>query len=575
LLSVANREGVVPFARALLALDVEVVATDGTREVLAAAGIEVRSVSELTGSEPIAGGQVKTLHPAIYAGILARRDQPSQLAELEAQKIGLIDLVAVNVSPFAPQVGVRLVPIDEATEMIDIGGAALLAAAARNYAGVAAVANPARYPQVVAEIKQRGGVSAELRQRLAAEAYGLIAAYHAEIAAYLSNVAGDMFPGRLALVLEKVDDLRYGENPHQHGAFYREMTHRAGTLADATQLQGSRPSFNDLLDLDAAYAIAADFTAPTVTIVKHTDPVGLASAEELVEACRRALDTDSVSCFGGIVGVNRELDGATAREIAANSYEAVVAPSFDQSALGILAQKPQIALLAVPPNPIAGPRDYGIANLDFKRIAGGLLVETKNDLGLDKTQLQVVTKRRPTLEELTDLLFAWRAVRHVRSNSIVLAKGGATVGIGAAQASRQTAVEIALRRAGDRAKLAVMASDAYFPFPDGIQAAAQAGVTAIIQPGGSIRDEMAIEVADRHHMAMVFTGRRHFRNDGRVGRSEDRESPFPGQGTWRAAGNEPYEPTEEPAALLRSRVRLARDPRRVRARTTSAADPAA
>ena len=512
LLSVANREGIVPFTRDLIALGVDVIATDGTREALAAEGIVVRPISDLTGSEAIAGGQVKTLHPAVYAGILARRDKPEQLAELEAQQIGLIDIVAVNVSHFAPQVGARLVPIDEAIEMIDIGGAALLAAAARNYAGVAAVANPARYSQVVAEIRGRGAVSAELRQRLAAEAYGLVAAYHAEIAAYLSNISGDMFPGRLALVLEKVDDLRYGENPPQRAAFYRETTHRAGTLADATQLQGSRPSFNDLLDLDAAYAIAADFTAPTVTIVKHTDPVGLASAEELVEACRKALDTDSVSCFGGIVGVNRELDGATAREIAANSYEAVVAPSYSQSAIGILAQKPHIALLAVPPNPIEGPRDYGIANLNFKRIAGGLLVETKDELGLDKTQLQVVTKRRPTLEELTDLLFAWRAVRHVRSNAIILARGGATVGIGAAQASRQTSVEIALRRAGDRARLSVMASDAYFPFPDGIQIAAQAGVTAIIQPGGSIRDEMAIEVADRHHMAMVFTGRRHFRH---------------------------------------------------------------
>ena len=512
LLSVANREGIVPFARDLIALGVDVIATDGTREALAAEGIVVRPISDLTGSEAIAGGQVKTLHPAVYAGILARRDKPEQLAELEAQQIGLIDIVAVNVSHFAPQVGARLVPIDEAIEMIDIGGAALLAAAARNYAGVAAVANPARYSQVVAEIRGRGAVSAELRQRLAAEAYGLVAAYHAEIAAYLSNISGDMFPGRLALVLEKVDDLRYGENPPQRAAFYRETTHRAGTLADATQLQGSRPSFNDLLDLDAAYAIAADFTAPTVTIVKHTDPVGLASAEELVEACRKALDTDSVSCFGGIVGVNRELDGATAREIAANSYEAVVAPSYSQSAIGILAQKPHIALLAVPPNPFEGPRDYGIANLIFKRIAGGLLVETKDELGLDKTQLQVVTKRRPTLEELTDLLFAWRAVRHVRSNAIILARGGATVGIGAAQASRQTSVEIALRRAGDRARLSVMASDAYFPFPDGIQIAAQAGVTAIIQPGGSIRDEMAIEVADRHHMAMVFTGRRHFRH---------------------------------------------------------------
>jgi phosphoribosylaminoimidazolecarboxamide formyltransferase / IMP cyclohydrolase len=512
LLSVANREGIGPFARDLLSLGVELFATDGTREHLAGEGVAVRPVSDLTGSESMAGGQVKTLHPAIYAGILARRDRPEQLAELETQGIGLIDLVAVNVAHFAPQVGARLVPIDEAIEMIDIGGAALLAAAARNYACVAAVANPARYAGVIAEMRGRGSVSAEMRQGLAAEAYGLVAAYHAEVAAYLSMVCGETFPSRLAMVLEKVDDLRYGENPTQAAAFYRETTHRAGTLADAAQLQGSRPSFNDLLDLDAAYAFAMDFTSPTAVVVKHTDPVGLASADELVEAYRRALETDSVSCFGGIVGVNRELDGATAREIAANSYEAVVAPSFSQAAVGILAQKPQLRLLAVPESPISGPRDYGIANLDFKRIAGGLLVEAKDELGLDKTQLHVVTKRRPTLEELTDLLFAWRAVRHVRSNAIVLARSAATVGIGAAQASRQVAVEIALRRAGDRARTAVMASDAYFPFPDGIQVAAQAGVTAIIQPGGSIRDDMAIEVADRHHMAMVFTGRRHFRH---------------------------------------------------------------
>jgi phosphoribosylaminoimidazolecarboxamide formyltransferase/IMP cyclohydrolase len=284
LLSVANREGIVPFARDLLSLGVEVFATEGTREHLAGDGLSVRSVSELTGTEAIAGGQVKTLHPAIYAGILARRDQPEQLAELKAQGIGLIDLVAVNVSRFAPQVGARLVPIDEAIEMIDVGGAALLAAAARNYAGVAAVANPARYGAVIGEMRERGSVSAELRQALAAEAYGLVAAYHAEVAAYLSNVCGEMFPRRLAMVLEKVDDLRYGENPTQPAAFYRETTHRSGTLADAAQLQGSRPSFNDLLDLDSAYAFAMDFTSPTAVIVKHTDPVGLASADELVEA---------------------------------------------------------------------------------------------------------------------------------------------------------------------------------------------------------------------------------------------------------------------------------------------------
>ncbi|MFM2105707.1 MAG: hypothetical protein RL338_739 [Chloroflexota bacterium] len=512
LLSVANRDGISAFARDLLELGVEVVATDGTREHLAADGIAVGSVADLTSSTPLLGGLVKTFHPAIYAGILARRDLPDQLAELAAAGIGAIDVVAVNVRPFAPQVGARVVPLHEALEMIDVAGAALLGAAARNYAGVAPIADPRHYPQVIREIRERGLVSAELRQQLAAEAFGTVAAYHAEIAAYLNQVSGRLFPPRLALVLEKVEDLRYGENPHQRGALYRETTHVSGSLTDATQLAGSRPSFNDILDLDTAYRVANDFTAPTVAIVKHTDPVGLASNDELVEAYRKALETDPVASFGGIVGVNRELDGATAREIAANSYEAVVAPGFSQAALGILRGKPGLELLSVPPSPAEGPRDYGIASLDFKRVAGGLLVETHDELGLDKGQLQVVTRRRPTLEELTDLLFAWRTVRHVRSNAIVLAKNAATIGIGAAQASRNVSVEIALRRAGDRARMSVMASDAYFPFPDGIQLAAQAGVTAIIQPGGSTRDEMAIEAADRHHLAMVFTGRRHFRH---------------------------------------------------------------
>jgi len=512
LLSVANRDGIAALARELRALDVEIVATDGTREHLAAEGVEVGSVSDLTQVPPLAGGQVKTFHPAVYAGILARRDVPEQLEELERHGLALIDLVVVNVKPFAPEVGARLVGIEDAIEMIDVGGAALLGAAARNAAGVAAVADPVHYPTITEEIRRLGHISPELRARLAAEAFSTVAAYYAEIAAYLNQIAGNVFPSRFAMVLEKVDELRYGENPHQRAAFYRETTHRSGTLADASQRQGERPSFNNLLDLDAAYRIARDYTAPTVAIVKHTDPVGLASNDELVEAYRHALETDPVASFGGIVGVNRELDGATAREIAANSYEAVVAPGFSQAALGLLRGKSGLELLAVPPDPTEGMRDYGIASLDFKRIAGGLLVQTLDELGLDRSHLQVVTQRRPTLEELTDLLFAWRAVRHVRSNAIVLARNGATVGIGAGQASRQVSVEIAVRRAGDRAKTAVMASDAYFPFPDGIQLAAGAGVTAIIQPGGSIRDEMAIEVADRHHMAMVFTGRRHFRH---------------------------------------------------------------
>ena len=512
LLSVADREGIATFARELQALGVEMFATEGTREYLAGEGVEVASVNELTDGGTTIGGQVKTFHHAVYAGILARRDVAEQMDDLKAQGLAPIDLVVVNVKPFAPSVGAKLVGIDEAIEMIDVGGAALLGAAARNSAGVAAASDPAHYDRISGELRELGQVSAETRAQLAAEAFSTVAAYHAEIAAYLNQISGNRFPRRLALVLEKVDDLRYGENPHQHAAFYRETTHRSATLADASQLQGDRPSFNNLLDLDAAYLCARDYTAPTVTIVKHTDPVGLASHDELVEAYRHALETDPVASFGGIVGVNRELDGATAREIAANSYEAVVAPGFSEAAIGILKQKAGLELLAVPPDPTDGMRDYGIANLDFKRVAGGLLVEDLDDLGLDRGQLQVVTRRRPTLEELTDLLFAWRAVRHVRSNAIVLARNAATIGIGAGQASRQVSVEIALRRAGDRAKTAVMASDAYFPFPDGIQAAATAGVTAIIQPGGSIRDEMAIEVADRHHMAMVFTGRRHFRH---------------------------------------------------------------
>ncbi len=512
LLSVANRDGISTFARELLGLGVEIFATDGTRDHLAEDGIEVGSVSDLTNVPPLVGGQVKTFHPAVYAGILARRDVPAQLDELAAHGIGAIDIVVVNVKPFAPQVGARQVALADVIEMIDVGGVALLGAAARNYAAVAAIANPSHYGRVARELRELGVLSGELRQQLAAEAFGIVAAYHAEIAAYIDQVSGTQFPSRLALVLEKVEDLRYGENPHQRAAFYRETTHRSGSLADARQVQGGQPSFNNLLDLDAAYRIAQDFTAPTVAIVKHTDPVGMASHDELVEAYRHALETDPVASFGGIVGVNRELDGATAREIAANSYEAVIAPGFSESALGILRQKSGLELLAVPPDPSEGLRDYGIANLDFKRVSGGLLVESQDSLELDKRQLQVVTRRRPTLEELTDLLFAWRSVRHVRSNAIILARSGSTVGIGAAQASRLVSVEVALRRAGDRARMSVMASDAYFPFPDGIALAANSGVSAIIQPGGSIRDEMAIEVADRHHLAMVFTGRRHFRH---------------------------------------------------------------
>jgi phosphoribosylaminoimidazolecarboxamide formyltransferase / IMP cyclohydrolase len=512
LLSVANREGIAVLARDLVQLGTQIYATDGTREALAEEGIEVESISALTKLEPIAGGQVKTFHPAIYGAILARRHRPDELADLAAQGIELLDLVVVNVTPFAPQVGSRAVALDEAIEMIDVGGTALLAAAARNFAGVAAVSRPVHYPQLVRELREMGAVSAELRQRLAADALAEVAAYYAEVAGYLNHLAATRFPARLAVVLEKERDLPYGENPHQQAAFYRETTHRTASLADAVQLQGDGPTFNDLLDLDAAYRIASDFTAPTCCIVKQVNPTGLASNDSLAEAYQRALEGDPVSAFGAVVALNRPVDSETATRIAGNAYEAVVAPGFADEARRVLADKKQLAVLSVPAPSPDSISDYGIAQLDFHRIDGGLLVQTGDRSELDRSQLKVVTQRRPTLEELTDLLFAWRAVRHVTSNAVVLARHAALVGVGAGQASRLSAVEIALHRAADRAPLSVLASDAYFPFADAIQLAAERGVTAIIQPGGSVRDEMAIEVADRHHMAMVFTGRRHYRH---------------------------------------------------------------
>jgi len=513
LLSVADRTGITTLARDLLALGVELFATDGTREHLGGDGVEVASIAELTDFPPLLGGTVKTFHPAIYAGIMARRDMPEHLAQLAEHGIEPIDIVVVNVTRFAPQVGERTVPVIEAVEMMDVGGNALLAAAARNFAGVAAVTDAEQYPRLVEEIRERGSVSAEFRQLLAAEAFAKVAAYDAEVSAYLNHAANIRFPRYLTLVVEKMRDLGYGENPHQLAAFYRETSHRGGTISDATYLNDAAPTFNNLLDIDVAHRIASDFgSRPTVVIVKQMNPVGLASSFDLHDAYHRALEADPVAAFGGVVGLNQRVDPETAQEIVASSYEAVVAPGFAEEGLAILRGKPELEIVAVPPGPSEGPRDYGIADLDFKRLGGGLLVETLDRIETDRSQFQVVTQRKPTLDELTDLAFAWRAVRHVTSNAIVLARHSAAVGIGAGQPNRTTAVEIALRRAADRARLSVMASDAYFPFADAIQLAAQAGVTAIIQPGGSARDEMAIEAADKHHLAMVFTGRRHFRH---------------------------------------------------------------
>jgi phosphoribosylaminoimidazolecarboxamide formyltransferase/IMP cyclohydrolase len=396
--------------------------------------------------------------------------------------------------------------------MIDVGGLSLLGAAARNFGGVAAVCDPADYPALVEEIREHGAVSADVRQKLAAKAFATLAAYHGEVAAYLDHIGGTRFPEQLSIVLRKERDLPYGENPQQRGAFYRETTHRTRSLAEAEQLQGPEPTFNDLIDLDAAYRMATDFAAPTSAIAKQRTPVGLASHDDVREAYRRALAGDPVTAYGAVVAFNREVDEVVARELVLNPFEGVAAPAYSEGARALLSDRPELAVLKVPARAPDGLDDYGIAELDFHRIEGGLLVETRDAPDIDHAQLNVVTRRRPTLEELTDLMFAWRAVRHVTSLAVVVAKGAQLVGVGAGQPSRLTATEIALHRAADRAPRAILASDAYFPFGDAIALAAERGVTAIIQPGGSIRDEMAIEIADRHHLAMVFTGRRHFRH---------------------------------------------------------------
>jgi len=512
LLSVSDRNGILELARGLADAGTDIFATDGTRAHLTESGMEgIRAVSELTETNEILGGRVKTLHPSIFAGLLARRDRPDHLAQLAEHGIEQIDIVVVNLYPFAQTVRDPSTSLDEALEQIDIGGVALLRAAAKNFPGVAAVSSPTQYASVLRDIKTQGAVSPETRQKLAGEAFATTAAYDAQIASYLNVATGTVFPSRLTMVVEKKADLRYGENPHQLGAFYTDPAHAGGSISAAHQIAGKDLSFNNLLDLDAAWSIASDFKTPAVAIVKHGNPCGLASVVDLAEAFRLALEGDSVSAYGGIIGANRTIDEAAARAIRPGFFEAIVAPGYTPEALDILRTKRGFEIVEVPAANQDGD-DLGIGKFDFKRVGGGLLVQTFDNLEEDRDKLQPVTQRRPTLDELTDLLFAWRAVRHVKSNAVVLAKKHAMVGMGAGQPSRVVSVEVALRKAGERAPLSVMASDAYFPFPDGIQIAAQAGVTAIIQPGGSIRDEMAIEVADRHHMAMVFTGRRHFKH---------------------------------------------------------------
>ena len=518
ILSVANREGLTELAQTLQSSGVTIFSTSGTANALREAGIPVEPVSALTQFPEILNGRVKTLHPAIYGGILAQRHLPEHMRELAEHNIQPIDIVAVNLYPFAETIARPGATLNEALEQIDIGGVTLIRAAAKNFEDVLVLVRPQDYAPVMQELAEQGEVSQETRRRLAAIAFQHTALYDTTIAEYLRGAASSVFPEELTLPLERIQPLRYGENPHQKAAFYRwagvPSAQTTPTVAGAEVLHGKELSYNNLLDLSAALEAVASFTAPTVAIIKHTNPCGLACDDVLVEAYKKAHTGDPVSAYGGIVGSNRKIDAATANEIAQLFYEAIIAPNYTPEALEILSAKKNIRLLAThcPIEPKHGTQALASERPEVRSVSGGLLLQTPDAIGSKEVDYEVVTEREPTLEEATDLMFAWKAVRHVKSNAIVLAHKLTIIGVGAGQMNRVASVQLAVEKAAKRARGSVLASDAFFPFPDGVEAAAKAGVTAIIQPGGSIRDDEAIRMANRYGVAMIFTGKRHFRH---------------------------------------------------------------
>ncbi|MBI4497641.1 MAG: bifunctional phosphoribosylaminoimidazolecarboxamide formyltransferase/IMP cyclohydrolase [Chloroflexi bacterium] len=508
IVSVSEKTGLEAFARSLADLGWELVSTGGTRRALEQGGVPVRGIEDLTGFPEILDGRVKTLHPAVHAGLLARRDLPDHLAQLERHGLGTIDLVAVNLYPFVQTVARPEVALEDALEQIDIGGPTLLRAAAKNFPWVLTVADPTDYGPVIDALRS-GTADLALRRNLAAKAFQHVAYYDTAVAAYLRGTDA-AFPQEFTVAVSKAFDLRYGENPHQQAAFYR--TPAVGRppeygVATAQQLQGKELSFNNIADADAAWGVVCDFAAPTVAVIKHANPCGLASHDDLSEAYRRAFAGDPVSAYGGIVACNRPVTEAMAREMGPVFYEVVIAPAYEPGALETLRRKRDLRILATGGLPHPGTEGW-----DLRRVRGGYLVQTPDALSEEQVRWRTVTRREPTPQELADLLFAWRAVKHVKSNAIVLAQGRSLLGVGPGQPNRVTSVQLAVQRAGDRARGSVLASDAFFPFPDGVEAAAAAGATAIIQPGGSIRDEESIRVCDEHGLAMVFTGTRHFRH---------------------------------------------------------------
>jgi len=507
LISVSNKRGVVEFARDLHRLGYEIVSTGGTAKTLREAQVPVTYISDVTGFPEILDGRVKTLHPKVHGGILAMRND-EHLAQLREQEISPIDLVAVNLYPFRETIAKTGVTLEEAIENIDIGGPAMVRAAAKNHRFVLVVVNPERYGDVIRAL-DKGAATEEFRLELAMEAFAHTAAYDGAITGFLSVLQEPTgpFPSHWQKTYELVQTLRYGENPHQRAAFYRDPGATGACAGNARQLHGKELSYNNILDLNSAFEAVKEFSATAVVIVKHNNPCGVACAASLVDAYIGAYEGDPVSAFGGIVACNTKVDAATAAEMNKIFIEAVIAPGYDEDALAVLKQKKDIRLLETGPlEQVSGDRS------GLRKINGGLLVQDI-DLGLvDPEKLKTVTKREPTREEMDDLLFAMAVCKHVKSNAIVVAKNKKVLGVGAGQMNRVTSARIALTHAGEAARGAVLASDAFFPFPDTLEEAVKAGVTAAIQPGGSLRDEESVAVADAGGMAMVFTGMRHFRH---------------------------------------------------------------
>ena len=510
IVSVFDKTGLSDFARGLTALGFEVFSTGGTKKSLQDARVPVHSVSDITGFPEILDGRVKTLHPAIHGGILARRDLPSHVAQLKESRIETIDLVAVNLYPFVQTISKPGVTLEDALENIDIGGPTMIRASAKNFPHVLVVVDPADYGPVLERLK-KGDIDIEYRRKLAQKAFQHTATYDTAIAQFLYREEG--FPNEMTIGLKKRQELRYGENSHQKAAFYVELGKGKvppASMANGTQLGGPELSFNNYLDMDSAMTVAADFAAPTIAIIKHTNPCGLASHADLVTAYQRALAGDPVAAFGGIVAINRTVDLRLAKEIDKTHYDAIIAPEYSPEALAILKPKKNLRILAVPGMAVPPARDEGL--MDYRRVRGGLLVQSSDTIEEDEHRGKVVTKRAPTAAELKDLAFAWRAVKHIKSNAIVLVKDETLLGMGAGQPSRVVSVELALKRAGAQSKGSVLGSDAFFPFSDGVELAAKGGVAAIVEPGGSVKDDDVIKVADQYNIAMLFTGHRHFKH---------------------------------------------------------------